>query len=630
MRALKIFLRLIMRLMGTFYIVTPTTKGLGVKISESSEANASRTDQAGNNQTSLGTIPKRTQTQTTTTTTTVTVTTASLTPTTTTVTGLPPLFDTTQVSWIETLADEYLGVAAMRYGLDSSGSPDDIRRRLMEYHRNIRISRGGTRKPTNLEYDTTLPPYVLPQQNATRFSEFSQQTTERAELDSIKEILQLSPNADFCAIRRTLTELVQTTRAQATGFERSWSIPDYNRPASTHVTYSQGLPGNIPFPGIVPNSTNYANYDRAPWNPNQVRYQASTSNDLASLCATVRKWNLRFDGRRDPVSFLERLDEVMESYSVAPDDVLKAMPELLVGSALLWYRNCKELFSNFAEFRRQFEIQFLPPGYCRTLDEEIRKRTQGHTEPFRDYVVAISTLIRRRGTFSGQEKLELIFTNMRPDYKIMVRRQDFGTLAQLIERAEDYEAYLRERNAFRPPPPPAMALVQETAYRHRKSSDRAFDSLAIGKDEVFGEQPPFQPRSVKKDTYHGGKRDKTQQSPSRDHNVSHRLNQPHTEKLPSPREVNSNRTVIDQRRFGAKVSPDTVCWNCDAVGHLYRDCKIPKHLRCFYCKADGVPTTQCRCRQENHYRARVEGGPSSTRPHTNTRPPKNGANGSSL
>lgn len=65
-------------------------------------------------------------------------------------------------------------------------------------------------------------------------------------------------------------------------------------------------------------------------------------------------------------------------------------------------------------------------------------------------MIAITTLLRTSGNFFVQGKLDIIYENMKPDYKIMVRRQDCAILAQLIEQAEDYEAYIRDKMNFRP------------------------------------------------------------------------------------------------------------------------------------------------------------------------------------
>lgn len=134
---------------------------------------------------------------------------------------------------------------------------------------------------------------------------------------------------------------------------------------------------------------------------------------------------------------------------------------------------------DYDEFRHNFEIQSLPPWYHLNLDEEIRKQTQGEGESFRCFVVAVGTPIRRSGGFSEVEKLDLLYRNMRPDYKLFVRRQGFSSLPQMIERAEHYGAYLREKASFRPPPFPAMSLVPETAYYPKRKPNQPLDSVVV-------------------------------------------------------------------------------------------------------------------------------------------------------
>lgn len=98
------------------------------------------------------------------------------------------------------------------------------------------------------------------------------------------------------------------------------------------------------------------------------------------MCNLVHKWGLRYDGKKRPVPFLERLEELVETHSLEPDVVLKTMPDLLNGTNLLWFRNVRDEMTSFGEFYNQ--RQFLPPGYQRNLDEEIQKRTQGERESF--------------------------------------------------------------------------------------------------------------------------------------------------------------------------------------------------------------------------------------------------------
>lgn len=98
---------------------------------------------------------------------------------------------------------------------------------------------------------------------------------------------------------------------------------------------------------------------------------------VAEVCNQVRKWNLRFDGDHHPVSFIERLNELAESYEIPPDLLLKALPELLKGDALLWFRNNKSQWSTYTDFMNNFAENYFP----QTIEENLTKKSNvGHKE----------------------------------------------------------------------------------------------------------------------------------------------------------------------------------------------------------------------------------------------------------
>lgn len=652
MREIQRFLKLLMRLMSMFYVVTPTDDRRQGLVSGDSTADSPAVTTASNTTPTrplaTGTIPKSSRSQLMTTTTTAsTITTTTLTTTTTSTTTpivssatsalAPPAitrqdahpFIDSRVSWIYDLSKEDLKKEMAKFGIDTNGKTQELRKRFSTFWK----ASSGFLRPSSL--GTLAAAYDQDSDSnaalKVRFNESEE------ELASIREILGLSPNADGESVRRTLTDLVRIhptgggtpTLNQGVGFPSfgpSYSTYE-NRLPESRLTFQEPVGLSPPRPTL---SRQYPLSQPHSWlgQPHLPRHESvrdrSTGNqDLATLCNTVRKWNLRFDGRRDPVSFLERLEELTETYNLASDEILKVMPEILTGTALLWYRNSKEIFFNYYEFRQHFEMQFLPPGYRRNLDEEIRKRTQGQNEPFRNYVVAITTLIRRQGNLSGQERLDLIFSNMRPDYKLMVRRQDCVSLAQLMERAEEYEAYLRDRETFRPPPPPTMALVPEVAYQHKKTFVRALDSSAVGKDLPLSNSLTTCPLSDGKHAVGSGytKKGEFPTPQRRSNNTSPARRQ----YFPQVRGVGAS--PIHPQGSGEGARSPHICWNCHREGHSYRNCDQPKYIRCFYCKADGVMTTRCPCRQGNSNWARGRGHP-SPRPVNASRPPMSGGNGS--
>lgn len=58
-----------------------------------------------------------------------------------------------------------------------------------------------------------------------------------------------------------------------------------------------------------------------------------------SLCQKVRQWSLNYDDISDGTSFLKRVRELQGCLSLEGKDLLKTLPLLFLGSALLWYRN---------------------------------------------------------------------------------------------------------------------------------------------------------------------------------------------------------------------------------------------------------------------------------------------------
>lgn len=563
------------------------------------------------------------------------------------------------VGWIYDLHKEDLKREMMKYSLPTFGNTDFLRKQFSKFWQR---SAASLQKPSGLPTAPTGRPESLPVRsidgpnvinlgtvvNTDRVSQSVRELSD--ELVSVREILGLSPNADSNTVRRELALLVRNVgdsfpvRNEDFRFE-----PNFSRPVeNTQVTFTC-LPNQICTPYVAPPiqnavmtgdlpSSNLPTRHTAPssWNftstgalPSDRRLDDSHANDAISTCNTVRKWNLKFDGRKDPVSFIERLEELMDAYSMNNSLILKALPELFYGPALLWYRNNKDAWRGYADFRRLFDLYFFPAGYYQNLQEEIRKRTQGEHENFRDFVVAISTLVRRSGTFSEHNQLELIYGNMRPEYKLMVRRSDFRTLEELISRAEDYETYLRDKNSFRPPPPPAMALLPETAYTPKSRADRRFYSSSA----LETPPPEITSDSVTYSKVFSG----SQGSPNKSR--PNRLSSSSPKKSVSFSQENAGfGASLNQSRPGYSPVDRTtnftirprplICWNCDGEGHLFKECRIPRVLRCYHCKTEGIATMHCNCESGNEHRIRMVRGHSSPQRNGVAQPLLNGINGS--
>ncbi|KAG8249899.1 hypothetical protein J6590_009022 [Homalodisca vitripennis] len=138
------------------------------------------------------------------------------------------------------------------------------------------------------------------------------------------------------------------------------------------------------------------------------------------------------------------------------------------------------------------------PMYTQTNPVGLQKQSGGFKRDWMSY----STRTALNGTtslkpcqrfskslFSCDDKLNILYSNMRPEYKLTMKRQECRTISDMILRAEQYEEYFRVLNTYRPPPPPPLTLVPETAYHAKKKFDKSHESSTISESGVTKTKP---------------------------------------------------------------------------------------------------------------------------------------------
>jgi len=174
----------------------------------------------------------------------------------------------------------------------------------------------------------------------------------------------------------------------------------------------------------------------------------SPRSDMTKVINQIRKWGCHFDGK-DPLSFLERVEELQQGYGFSGEQLLMGLPELLRGETLLWYRNNRTSWTTWEEFSQEFRQQYLPRRYRTQLVREIQGRMQRPDEPFQKYATAMLTNMRRAGGFSQEEQIDRLYENMHPEYKLYVRLDDISNLSELSARATEYETIEKQRRELR-------------------------------------------------------------------------------------------------------------------------------------------------------------------------------------
>lgn len=337
----------------------------------------------------------------------------------------------------------------------------------------------------------------------------------------------MSPHGDIKKLRHKLSDYLKKNPSQKSDKNVQGKLHNLNKATK-----------------IPDSNTGFSNGDSKP-------------NPVARVCDSVRKWNLKFDGEKGAVAFLERLDELKTSYAISDDEMLSALPELFRGKAILWFRINKVEWSGYNDFIEAFRSNYLPPDFKSSLGEEIRARTQGADECIRDFIIALRTLMRRHGGISMGKQLELVYKNLRPEYKTYIRRGDFETITELMQLGNEYELLCKEAKVFRPPRV-AQAYSTDTAYQGKPRTEVRNITTPVGSAEP-------QPLS------HG------------------------TRTAPPPSRSNAK---------AAAATPSSRCWNCDDTSHTHRSCKMPRNVFCYRCGYKGKTVSSCPNCSGNYRRTR--------------------------
>lgn len=178
----------------------------------------------------------------------------------------------------------------------------------------------------------------------------------------------------------------------------------------------------------------------------------------------LRKFGVRFDGAKDPVAFLEQLEEMRSQFNVPADRVLSAMPQILTGGASLWYRNRQQEMVTWNDFIEAFQNYYFPTDYFETLEEDIYHRKQRIGETVTEFITDLQTMMRRHGSFDQTRQLSLLQRNLLPEFRQMLWGHEVKDIDTFIRKTREIEALRSEvqyqRRTITPKTAPSPTPVQ--------------------------------------------------------------------------------------------------------------------------------------------------------------------------
>lgn len=275
------------------------------------------------------------------------------------------------------------------------------------------------------------------------------------------------------------------------------------------------------------------------------------------LLNQLRKLNIVFDGKTDPISFIERLGQVQDEYGISDAHLLKTLPGLLQGKAQQWYMNYKQRWTTSTEFTQDFQTFFYPPDYQDNLEEMINAKRQGKHETARNFILELQTLIRRRGTYTAEQEVTCIYKRLRPECRQYIRRTDVETMSDLLHQTYEFEQLQKE---------------VETENKSKRVTE------PIRTAGILSSRSPTDVRPVY-----------------------------------TPNSVNHTRTQQPQA-----PATDIICWKCGDTGHTRFRCRGPARLFCSRCGREGVQSRHCRCNRTHEQSQGNAAGAGSLRGNSST------------
>lgn len=153
------------------------------------------------------------------------------------------------------------------------------------------------------------------------------------------------------------------------------------------------------------------------------------------------KLNLNFNGLSCPLEFLTRLEELKPLKNFDDAQSLLALPVLLSGIALKWYRGKKHEINSWSHFKVLFLERFVPFGHNFDLEKKIRNLKQKKNETLTDFITEIIDLSSRLvHPLAETVLLDIIKDNMLPEYAWHLVGRSILTLNELSNLGREIES----------------------------------------------------------------------------------------------------------------------------------------------------------------------------------------------
>lgn len=524
------------------------------------------------------------------------------------------------VTWVYTLPKPELQERLQRCGLETDGTLDVLRKRLVRFIREIGELPAPEPVPVSSMVTTTTPPIIVtttagppPLTHLVTSTVTVSHPRERSGTSWLGAwALQTPPTQSGCqpgvaAETRRIEPAEHWYRPRPLDIPDRYRLPGPVGPGAAHQEFVCPPPerpsANRELPlredrrhRPVEENRHWESLRRRTPSPEPVAPRQSTSTyrvpsppPQRSLFERVRRWRVQFDGKTDPVAFIERISELLECSEVTEEQLLVALPEIFQGNALAWCRNNRSEWMSWEDFLRDFRSFFLPKDYRFHLEERIIHRKQMQNESGRDYVLDMQTLLRQHGNIARGTGVKRIYSNLLPAYRHYIRPSDFETIGDLMGKIQEYEE-LQEEMKQRAVRPAVSTGPPWGTPAYSGGSDRIPQSAARTAGPSWGTrtEPSGSDRVPRTDR----RPPAITAGPPQDDRQDRRARA-----LPQMEPRSGDSGPARNVQPGGRDRVPLVCWRCGEEGHMRSACRRPSRIFCSRCRRPDVLTRDCPCGQ---------------------------------
>lgn len=286
---------------------------------------------------------------------------------------------------------------------------------------------------------------------------------------------------------------------------------------------------------------------------------ASTDPNLQNLISVTCDRSLadlsklKFNGNSCVRSFIQRVDEFIESRNIPSSRVLSFATEIFQEDALHWYRSVKNQVHSWPELAALLKQDFDQFDYEYRLISEIRSRTQGERENITIYLSIMNGMFSRLSkSLSEVDQLEILLHNIRPCYaSTLASAGKIETIDNLRTLCRNYENIQARLSQFQEPP----KVTSETL-----APEFAYSKYGTKNNKQYLQYNNFNKHGNHKNQY-----------------------QPH---------YNNNKNQQHYvQAIESKIQP--YCPRCRNNSHHIRQCQAKRDIFCFKCGMKDVKTPDC-------------------------------------